>query len=44
MGNWGSIVLTAIASYFLVNWILPETIGTLRGFRIFTKWVFSVLL
>src|SRR4051794_8098025 len=25
MGNWGSIVLTAIASYFLVNWILPET-------------------
>jgi K(+)-stimulated pyrophosphate-energized sodium pump len=24
MGNWGSIVLTAIASYFLVNWILPE--------------------
>ena len=25
MGNWGSIVLTAIASYFLVNWLLPET-------------------
>ena len=24
MGNWGSIVLTAIAAYFLVNWILPE--------------------
>ena len=24
MGNWGSIILTAIASYFLVNWILPE--------------------
>jgi K(+)-stimulated pyrophosphate-energized sodium pump len=24
MGNWGSIVLTAIASYFLVNWILPD--------------------
>ncbi len=23
MGNWGSIILTAIASYFLVNWILP---------------------
>src|SRR5687767_2501123 len=22
MGNWGSIVLTAIAAYFLVNWIL----------------------
>ena len=24
MGNWGSIVLTAIAAYFLVNWILPD--------------------
>ncbi|HEX8357318.1 MAG TPA: sodium/proton-translocating pyrophosphatase, partial [Segetibacter sp.] len=24
MGNWGSIILTAIVSYFLVNWILPE--------------------
>ncbi|HSU50802.1 MAG TPA: sodium-translocating pyrophosphatase [Segetibacter sp.] len=24
MGNWGSIVLTAIASYFLVSFILPE--------------------
>jgi K(+)-stimulated pyrophosphate-energized sodium pump len=24
MGNWGSIILTAIASYFLVTWILPE--------------------
>lgn len=25
MGNWGSIILTAIASYFLVMWILPDT-------------------
>ena len=23
MGNWGSIILTAIAAYFLVMWILP---------------------
>ena len=30
MGNWGSIVLTAIACFFLVNFILPETM-TLRG-------------
>ncbi len=35
MGNWGSIVLTAIASYFLVNWLMPETM-TLRGHE-FTK-------
>ena len=30
MGNWGSMVLTAIACYFLVNYILPETM-VLRG-------------
>ncbi len=36
MGNWGSIILTAIASAGLVAWILPETM-TLRGFE-FTKW------
>lgn len=36
MGNWGSIVLTAIASAALVYFILPEAME-LRGF-IFTKW------
>ena len=25
MGNWGSIILSAIASYFLVMWLLPDT-------------------
>src|SRR5688572_25233214 len=30
MGNWGSIVLTAIAAIGLVYWILPETMS-LRG-------------
>lgn len=30
MGNWGSIVLAGVASYFLVMYILPETM-TLRG-------------
>lgn len=23
MGNWGSIVLTGIAAYFIINWMLP---------------------
>jgi K(+)-stimulated pyrophosphate-energized sodium pump len=32
MGNWGSIILTAIASYFLVNGILPDSEMHLRGF------------
>jgi K(+)-stimulated pyrophosphate-energized sodium pump len=36
MGNWGSIILTAIASGFLVNWMMPETME-LRGYE-FSKW------
>jgi K(+)-stimulated pyrophosphate-energized sodium pump len=36
LGNWGSIVLTAIASVGLVYYILPETMS-LRGSE-FTKW------
>jgi K(+)-stimulated pyrophosphate-energized sodium pump len=42
MGNWGSIILTAIASYFLVNWILPETM-TLRGFVFTPTRVFGAI-
>ncbi|HXB07661.1 MAG TPA: sodium-translocating pyrophosphatase [Puia sp.] len=36
MGNWGSIILTALACIGLVYYILPETM-TLRGTE-FTKW------
>ncbi|GGA87205.1 sodium-translocating pyrophosphatase [Puia dinghuensis] len=36
MGNWGSIVLTALACIGLVYYVLPETM-TLRGTE-FTKW------
>jgi K(+)-stimulated pyrophosphate-energized sodium pump len=36
MGNWGSIILTAIAAIGLVYWILPTTMS-LRGYE-FTKW------
>ena len=36
MGNWGSIVLTAIACVGLVYYIMPETM-VLRGVE-FTKW------
>ncbi|MCW3108182.1 MAG: sodium-translocating pyrophosphatase [Segetibacter sp.] len=42
MGNWGSIVLTAIASYFLVNWILPDTMY-LRGFEFTPTRVFGAI-
>jgi len=36
MGNWGSIILTAAASYFLVTNILPDGNLYIRGFE-FTK-------
>ncbi|WP_134091198.1 sodium-translocating pyrophosphatase [Olivibacter sp. XZL3] len=35
IGNWTSIVLTAVASFFAVNWLLPDTMN-IRGFE-FTK-------
>jgi len=32
LGNWSSVILTVIASYFVVNWMLPETLS-LRGYE-----------
>jgi K(+)-stimulated pyrophosphate-energized sodium pump len=32
MGNWSSIILTAVASYFVVTWMLPDTLS-IRGFE-----------
>ncbi len=43
MGNWGSIILTAIASYFLVNYILPDTM-VLRGYEFTKGGVFGAIL
>ncbi len=43
LGNWGSIVLTAIASYFLVQYVLPETM-TLRGFEFTRMGVFGAII
>ena len=43
MGNWGSIILTAIASYFLVEWLLPATMS-LRGFEFTKMGVFGAIL
>ncbi|MBC7828482.1 MAG: sodium-translocating pyrophosphatase [Chitinophagaceae bacterium] len=42
MGNWGSIVLTAIASYFLVHWLLPDNLS-LRGFDFTPDRVFGAI-
>ncbi|MDF3077486.1 MAG: V-type H(+)-translocating pyrophosphatase [Sphingobacteriaceae bacterium] len=35
IGNWSSIILTAIAAFFAVRWLLPETM-VIRGYE-FTK-------
>jgi K(+)-stimulated pyrophosphate-energized sodium pump len=43
MGNWGSIILTAIACYFLVINILPDTM-LLRGFAFTPMDVFAAIL
>ncbi len=42
-GNWGSIILTAISSYFLVTYLLPETME-LRGFAFTKMGVFGAII
>jgi K(+)-stimulated pyrophosphate-energized sodium pump len=32
LGNWSSMILTVVASYFIVNWMLPDTLN-LRGYE-----------
>ncbi|MDB2317692.1 sodium-translocating pyrophosphatase [Flavobacteriales bacterium] len=39
MGNWGSMVFTWITSYFLVNWMLADTMN-IRGFEFTSMDVF----
>jgi len=42
-GNWGSIVITAIASYFLVTYILPDKM-VLRGHEFSKMGVFGAIM
>ncbi len=44
MGNWGSIILTAIASYFLVKYILPQEVMLLRDFHFSANRVFAAIV
>lgn len=43
LGNWSSIILTAIASFFAVKWILPEQM-ILRGFSFDSTDVFLSIM
>lgn len=42
LGNWSSIILTIITSYFLVKWMLPETLS-LRGYAFTSTNVFIAI-
>ncbi len=44
LGNWSSIVLTAVASYFLVNWMIPSGELMLRDFVFTANDVFSAII
>jgi K(+)-stimulated pyrophosphate-energized sodium pump len=43
MGNWGSMILTAIGCYFLVNFLMPENM-TLRGHDFTKTGVFGAIM
>ena len=43
LGNWSSIILTAIASFFLVDYLMPETM-TIRGVEFSSMSVFYAIL
>lgn len=43
MGNWVSVILTVIASFFLVRWVLPEQLE-IRGYAFTNMDVFYAIL
>ena len=43
MGNWSSIIITGIVSYFLVMWMLPENLK-IRGYEFTNMNVFWAIL
>ncbi|MEY2830251.1 MAG: hypothetical protein RIQ33_2109 [Bacteroidota bacterium] len=42
-GNWGSMVITAITSYFIVHWMMPDVME-LRGFVFTPNRVFAAIM
>jgi K(+)-stimulated pyrophosphate-energized sodium pump len=47
LGNWSSIILTAVASFFIVNWMLPETMSwtdSARGIEVTRMGVFWAIM
>ena len=47
LGNWSSIILTAVASFFVVNWMLPESMtwtDSARGVEVTRMGVFWAIM
>lgn len=44
LGNWGSIILTAFASYFAVQYILPDATLNIRGFEFSRNGVYASII
>lgn len=43
IGNWSSILITAVASYFIVKWMLPESLS-IRGYEFSSINVFYAIM
>ncbi len=43
LGNWASMAITVVASYFIVMWMLPETLS-MRGYNFTSLNVFYAIL
>jgi K(+)-stimulated pyrophosphate-energized sodium pump len=44
LGNWVSVFLTALTSYFLIKWMLPSSILTIRGYDFTANGVFMAVV
>ncbi|MFY7787997.1 MAG: V-type H(+)-translocating pyrophosphatase, partial [Thermoflexibacteraceae bacterium] len=44
LGNWVSVALTAVASYFLIQWMLPASSLTIRGYEFTANGVFMAVV
>ncbi|MCK5781187.1 MAG: sodium/proton-translocating pyrophosphatase, partial [Flavobacteriales bacterium] len=43
LGNWSSVIMVVIASYFIVTWMMPETMA-IRGFEFTNMDIFYAIL
>ena len=44
LGNWVSVFLTAITSYFLIKWMFPSSVLSIRGFEFTSNGVFAAVI